>query len=149
MDSIHYLIYYKVLLRTWYYYILGLSKSNIWVNPLVLQWPRTNNYACANTSNTSSHINQEQLLGCYHDTIHLDMKYITILMQVIVYSMGAYKALSIVPSNCLCITQISISLIAQSYSSTLPPWMIPSYCRWVCCAHCAAATAEGRRRVAN
>ena len=59
-----------------------------------------------------------QLLGSYHDKIHLAMEYTTIFRSHIVYSMGAYKALSIVAIGFLCITQISINLTAQPFSNT-------------------------------
>ena len=83
-----------------------------------------------------------QLLGSYHDKIHLPMEYTTIFRSHIVYSMGAYKALSIVAINYLYIRQIPRT-DSTTKCNTLPKWMIHSY--WVS----AQCTLCSRRRPAT
>ena len=56
-------------------------------------------------------------------------------MQVIVYSMGANEAFSILPINCLYITQISLNLTGQQYCDTLLPER-PSATVALCCYCC-------------
>ena len=66
------------------------------------------------------------LIGTYHDKIHIAMEYLTIFRSPIVYSMGAYKALSIIAINYLCIRQIPRNQTATK-SNTLPVQMIHRY----------------------
>ena len=76
--------------------------------------------ACANTSPAvSAHIGQLLVLGSYLDKIHLAMGYTAIFRSHIVYSMRAYKALSIVAINYLCIRQIPRTE-STTKSNTLP-----------------------------
>ena len=63
------------------------------------------------------------LIGTYHDKIHIAMEYTTIFRSHIVYSMGAYKALSIVVINYLCIMQIPRNLTGHpNLTSSLHDW---------------------------
>ena len=83
-----------------------------WWRDLLLQSPTQ----CAHAQQQQYLLSQRsgtQLLGSYHDKIHLPMEYTTIFRSHIVYSMGAYKALSIVAINYLCIMQIPSNLTAQ------------------------------------
>ena len=57
-------------------------------------------------------------------------------MKVIVYSMGANEAFSILAINCLYITQISLNLTGQQYFNTLIP--LTTYCYCKLCAVTAA-----------